>query len=226
MAAAQADAPVGSAARLVAVLYEDTFQLIVHKGSSIRTFADLRGRRVGLARSGGQYQSFVSVAEHFEMTPADCTFVGADDEQADRAFLAKQADAVFRVRALGNPAIVDLVRHGDVEFVPIDQAQAMRIKLSAFRPSTIPQGAYLGAPPIPPSDLVSVGVQRTLHATTRFRKRAETPSRFRHSIGVTIRFSITRPLSAQHRVSEDTTKTRSRTVRPAGPAATQMRSIE
>jgi len=164
MAAAQADAPVGPLARLVAVLYEDTFQLIVHKDSGITRFAELRGRRVALATSGGQYQSFLSVAEHFGITSADCTFVGRNDEDADRAFLSKEADAVFRVRALGNPAIASLVRAGDVEFVPIEQAQAMQIKLAAFRPSLIPQGAYLGAPPIPPSDLASVGVQRTLLA--------------------------------------------------------------
>jgi len=164
MAAAQADVPVGAAARFVAVLYEDTFQLIVHKGSPITSVADLRGRRVALARTGGQYRSFLSVAEHFGMTPGDCSFVGADDDEADRAFLAKQADAVFRVRALGNPAIVNLVRSGDVQFIPIEQALAMQIRLAAFRPAVIPQGAYRGAPPMPPSDLPSVGVQRTLLA--------------------------------------------------------------
>ena len=67
MAAAQADVPVGTAARLVAVLYEDTFQLIVHAASGITSFADLRGRRVALARTGGQYQwqiAFDLLREH------------------------------------------------------------------------------------------------------------------------------------------------------------------
>src|SRR5262245_5926695 len=158
MAAAQADVPVGASARLVAVLYEDTFQLIVHKGSNITSVADLRGMRVALAKSGGQYQSFVHVAEHFGMTPSDCSFVGVDDSDADRAFLAREADAIFRVRALGNPAIAQLVRSGGVEFVPIHQAQAMQITLAAYRPSVIPQGAYRGAPPVPPLDLPSVGI--------------------------------------------------------------------
>src|SRR5262249_22317012 len=140
-AAAQADVAVGSAARMVAVLYEDTFQLIVHRASGIESVADLRGRRVAVARSGGQYQSVVRVAEHFGMSAADCAFVGRSDEDADRLFLAGQADAVFRVRALGNPAIVTLVRSGDVDFVPIVHAQAMQIQLAAFRPTIIPQGA-------------------------------------------------------------------------------------
>ncbi len=100
----------------------------MHAASGITSFADLRGRRVALARTGGQYQSFLRVAEHFGMTAADCTFVGASDDEADRAFLSKQAEAVFRVRALGNPAIATLVRSGEVEFVPIEQARAMQIR--------------------------------------------------------------------------------------------------
>jgi len=164
LAAAQADVPTGSAARLIAVLYEDTFQLIVHTGSGIRSFPDLRGRRVALPTAGGQYQSFAHVAAHFGLSPSDCRFVGSSDDDADRLFLEKQADAVFRVRALGNPAIARLVRSGDVEFVPIPQGTALQIKLAAFRPAVIPQGAYLGEPPMPPADLASVGVQRTLLA--------------------------------------------------------------
>src|SRR5262245_26620171 len=164
MAAAQADVAVGPAARLIAVLYEDTFQLIVRKASGIRSVSDLRGKRVALATSGGQYQSFLHVAGHFGLSPKDCVFVGANDDDADRKFVAGEADAVFRVRALGNPAVGRLVRAGGVELVPIHQGQALQIKLAAFRPAVIPQGTYLGEPSIPPTDLVSVGVQRTLLA--------------------------------------------------------------
>lgn len=164
LAAAQADVAIGETARMVAVLYEDTFQLLVRKGSSIHRFADLRGRRIALPRSGGQYQSFLHVAEHFGVPPAECTFVGSDDAAAERAFEGGQADALFRVRALGNPAVARLVRGGEVDFIPIEQAPAMQIRLAAFRPSLIPQGAYSGAPAVPPADLVSVGVQRTLLA--------------------------------------------------------------
>src|SRR5262245_47362135 len=107
-AAAQADVPVGPSARIIAVLYDDTFQLLVHNTSSIHAFADLRGRRIALPQAGGQYQSFLSVAEHFGIGARDCTFVGADEDSSDRAFVSGEADAVFRVRALGNPAIVNL----------------------------------------------------------------------------------------------------------------------
>src|ERR1700761_152698 len=56
LATAQADIVPGPMARTVAVLYDDTFQLMVHKDSPIQQLTDLRGKRIALARSGGQFQ--------------------------------------------------------------------------------------------------------------------------------------------------------------------------
>jgi hypothetical protein len=55
--------------------------------------------QIPLPQAGGQYQSFLSVAEHFGIGAKVCTFVGADEESSDRAFVSGEADAVFRVRA-------------------------------------------------------------------------------------------------------------------------------
>jgi hypothetical protein len=109
LATAQADIPAGSRARSVAVLYDDTFQLLVAKDSPAQGLVDLRGKRIALAQSGGQFQSFLHVAEHFGLRPADFQFVGTNDEDARVAFLSGRADAIFRVRAVGDPSIRQLV---------------------------------------------------------------------------------------------------------------------
>jgi uncharacterized protein len=132
--------------------------------SPIQSFANLRGKRIALARSGGQYRSFLRVAEHFDLHEPDFRFVGSNDDAADEAFSNGQADAIFRVRAVGNPAIQRLVQSGTARFLPIEHAAAMKIKNSAFEPALIPQGAYLGTPPIPAQDLPTVAVERTLLA--------------------------------------------------------------
>jgi uncharacterized protein len=164
LATAQADAAAGAAARMVAILYEDTFQLAVHRDSAIRNFADLRGKRIALPKSGGQYRSFLHVAQHFRMLESDFVFAGANEAEANRLFQEHKADAVFRVRALGNPEMLWLLKDGDVQFVRIPQAKAMKIALPALEPSIIPEGAYSGDPPLPPADLETVAVQRTLLA--------------------------------------------------------------
>jgi uncharacterized protein len=164
LAAAQADVMPGPSAQIVAVLYDDIFQLLVHQSSKVGRFADLRDKRIALSQSGGQFQTFLRVADHFGLRQSDFQFVGLDEAASEEAFLKGSADAIFRVRALGNPTIQRLVETGKVHFIQIDHAAAMRIKQPAFQPAVIPQGAYLGNPPVPLGDLPTVAVHRTLMA--------------------------------------------------------------
>jgi TRAP transporter TAXI family solute receptor len=107
LATAQADVPAGATARSLAVLYQDLFQLVVQETSRINQFTDLKGKRIGLHNKGGQYRSFLKVAEHYGLTDQDFQFLGADETQANDAFRSNQADAIFRVRAPGNRIVLD-----------------------------------------------------------------------------------------------------------------------
>jgi TRAP transporter TAXI family solute receptor len=164
LATAQADIPAGPRARSVAVLYDDTFQLLVPKQSQAKSLVELEGKRIALAQSGGQFQSFLHVADHFGLHQADFQFVGTSDEDASAAFLNGGADALFRVRAIGDPSIQRLVQSGKARFLPLEHAAAMKIKYPAFEAALIPIGAYLGNPPIPAQDFPTVAVHRTLLA--------------------------------------------------------------
>ncbi len=167
LAVAQADVASGPATRIIAVLYDDTLQLLVRSDSTVQSFSDLRGRTIALPRSGGQFESFSRVARHFGMDETDFRFTGLTDQAAEEEFSAGRADAFFRVRALGNPSIQRLARSGRFRMVRIDHAEAMRINHPSFMPARIPAGAYLGNPPVPPMDLPSVSVHRTLLAAAR-----------------------------------------------------------
>src|SRR5271156_1287374 len=96
LATAQADIPAGPRARSVAVLYDDTFQLLVPRDSQAQSLVDLKEKRIALAQSGGQFVSFLHVADHFGLHPAQFQFVGTSDEDARNAFVDGQADAIFR----------------------------------------------------------------------------------------------------------------------------------
>jgi uncharacterized protein len=164
LATVQSDILPGPRARALVVLYDDTFQLLVPKDSQVQSLVDLQGRRIALAQSGGQFQSFLRVVEHFGLHQADFHFVGANDEAAADAFLNGRADAIFRVRAIGDPSVQQLVQSGKVRFLPIEHAAAMKIKYPAFAAALVPVGAYLGNPPVPAQDVSTVAVQRTLLA--------------------------------------------------------------
>ncbi len=162
---AQADAKPCAPARLVAKMFPEDFQLVARSNSGISSFADVRGKRIGLASVGsGQHASFWFLAQHYEIAEGDIVEVNGRDGVLDEMFLRGEVDAVFRVRPPQNPAIQRLVREGDGVLIPIDQGGAIGLKQAALEKSLIPKGAYQGAPPMPPEDLPTVSAPRLLIA--------------------------------------------------------------
>jgi uncharacterized protein len=169
MGKSQANSPKYSL-RTVAVLYKDLFQLLVHD-QNFNQFVQLKGRIVALPAKGGQYESFKKIARHYRLVKPDneidTTIVGLkskyyDDKQAEEDFKLKKADALFRVRAVGNKGIANLVQNYQGRLVGIEQADAMKIKHPAFESMNIPKGAYNGNPAVPEKDLPTIAVARLL----------------------------------------------------------------
>lgn len=161
-AAAQADVPAGDRARLVAVLHRDLVQLLVPKTSKIKNFAELKGRRIAIQPRGGQFNTFMEIAKHYGYQESNFIFLGSDQKSANQAYLSGKAEAAFFVRALGNPAVMEIIRISKI--LPIDQAQALQTKYSAFQTFLMPIGVYQGTPPIPDRDISTLAIQRTLLA--------------------------------------------------------------
>jgi uncharacterized protein len=162
LATAQADVPTGRLSRSVAVLYRDLFLLVVKKNSEIHSFVELKGKRIGLAPTSGQYQSFLEVASHYGLAPEELQFVGTNPEQVSASFRENRIDALFSVRAPGSQAITEYVQKYQGQLLAIEQAEAMKIKYPAFEPAIVPQGAYQGNPAIPVKDLKTVAVEHLL----------------------------------------------------------------
>ncbi|WP_353931964.1 TAXI family TRAP transporter solute-binding subunit [Okeanomitos corallinicola TIOX110] len=163
-------------AKVVSVLYKDVFQLVV-RDKNINNLVDLKGKTIALAASGGQYQSFLKIAEHYGLSQKDFkitgldsngkTIQGYDDNKADQDFQNNKADAVFRVRALGNKSISKFVNNYQGELIKIPQAEAMKIKQPALESAIIPQGTYKGNPAVPANNLDTIAIPRLLLASNK-----------------------------------------------------------
>jgi TRAP transporter TAXI family solute receptor len=165
MILAQADAKPCAPARLVAKMFPEDFQLIAREDSGIADFADVRGKRIGLATVGsGQHSSFWFLAQHYDIAEGEITEVNGRDRELDEMFIRGELDAVFRVRPPQNAAIQRLVREGNGVLIPIDQGGAIGLKQAALEKSLIPKGAYQGAPPMPAEDLPTVSAPRLMFA--------------------------------------------------------------
>ena len=185
LAVSQSDTEAPYIARTVAVLFDDVFQIVVRSGPAARAttpavvratapaaaaaspiagFESLQGKRIALAKTGGQFKAFLFLAAQYKLKEADFTFTGGDDATADEAFTRNEADAVFRVRSLPNPAIGALVADGGATFLPLDNAAALHARNPAYTATTIPKGTYSENPPTPSADVPTIEVHRVLLA--------------------------------------------------------------
>lgn len=161
----QSDTPFEGDIQILASLYFDAYQLIVREALDFDSFSDLVGRRVAIApRGSGQFETFWFLADHFGVGEDTLTALPMSPDAADFAMTMGQVDAVFRVRAVGNPSIQALVRDHPTRLVPIRQAGALAIKRPTVQPGNIPRGAYRGNPAMPEQDLPTVVSERLLVA--------------------------------------------------------------
>ena len=162
-AAIIANVSVGPEVRLVTELYPDTYQLIARADAGVSEVPDLRGKTVALSgTSDAQRAAFLDLVGHYGLRESDMRLIRMSEAGASWEFDSGGVDAKFTIRAPGNAALREQLRGRDVVFVPIDQAEALRLKESTIESGTIPEGSYQGDPAIPPINLPSATVPRLL----------------------------------------------------------------
>lgn len=166
LALVQSDTPAKPSVRAIAPLFPEMFHLIASAQSDIQSVGDLKGKRIALMPKGsGSYVLFWPLSQHYGLAPADFKPVILPPPQAHAALRQGNVDAVFRVIALGNPAIRQHLQTSQAKLVPIDQGAALQLSLPALEATIIPKGTYNGAIPIPTEDLSTVAVRAMLVTT-------------------------------------------------------------
>ena len=163
LATLQADADLPGTVHGIARLFPDAYHLVVHADAGIGNFSDLRGKRVAIPPiASAQNASFWFLADHYRLRAEDMLAQPMAADAANFAMLQGQVDAVFRVRAPGNPRIRELIGDKTMEIVSIEQADALSLKQPALSAGIIPRGSYRGFPPLPLKDLQTAVLDRVL----------------------------------------------------------------
>ena len=150
LATVQADQAGGAAARMVADLYPDTFQIVVRGDSGVNSISDLIGKRIALPpEQSGEYEAFWFLANYYSLTTDNLKAFAGTERTTDWLLINGDVEALFRVRAPGDASILRLIRQVNGKVVPIPQASALQLRHPALEASTIPQGSYNGRPAIP-----------------------------------------------------------------------------
>lgn len=165
LALVQSDTPVVPTARAIALLFPEMFHFIAAEDAGINTVADLRGKRIALMPEGsGSYALFWPLSQHYGLTESDFDFIAVPSTEAHQALKEGRVDALFRVIAIGNPAVGDLLRSSPTRLLPIDQVEALQLSLPYLEATQIPKGTYDGGQPIPSTNLDVVAVSAMLLA--------------------------------------------------------------
>lgn len=163
LAILQKDTSLTPSTKAIALLFPEVFHLIATEKSGIERVSDLKGKRIALMpQASGSYALFWPLSQHYGLRKTDFQFLTLPPEQAHAALLEGKVDALFRVIALGNPSVTQLLQNGQTRLIPIDQGAALQLFQPALETSRIPKGTYNGAIPIPSTDLPAVGVRAVL----------------------------------------------------------------
>lgn len=164
----RADTPTVADIRVIARLYPDLFQVIARADSPIRAITDLTGRPVSIPEFGTDaFRSFWVLGDHYDL-PIDGFAWKAEPFEAGAArLIAGKVDALFTIRSLRDPKLVALFEDAQLKriglrYLPLPQAAAIALKRPFLTSGLIPQGAFIGATPVPNRDTPTVAVERIL----------------------------------------------------------------
>lgn len=195
----RADTPVVSDIRVVADLYPDVMQIITLDKSGAFRIGDLANLTVSIPPFGTDgFKSFWVLGDHYDLPIGTMKWRAEPFEIGAARLLAGRSDALFVIRSLRDARLTRLFEDAQLKglklrIVPINQADAIAIKRPFLLPTTIPQGTYTGATPVPGADVRTSSVNRVLVSRDTVSEsaiRELTRILFEHRLDLTIRFSL------------------------------------
>ena len=132
----------------VAALYGAPAQLVVRKGSGIKSVKDLKGKRVGVGSPGsGAFANCELFFRHLGVWDTIIpVYIGYNEVAL--AFANKQIDAFWLFTSFPSSAITLAAKTGKIDLLNLDadaRASGFYKKYPYFIPRTLPAGTYRGA---------------------------------------------------------------------------------
>lgn len=133
--------------KALAVLYPEIIQVVVRGDSPVKTFADLKGKKVGVGAPGsGTEANFRQLCDAYGIAKADVNAQYLSFSESAEQFKDNHIDAFIVTAGIPNSAIMDI---GSVQAVRIldiagDAAKKLTDKYAFLSPAKIPAGTYKG----------------------------------------------------------------------------------
>jgi uncharacterized protein len=145
--------------RLIANLYQESFQLVVRKGANIKSIADLKGKRVSLDEPGsGTLINARAILAAYGITEKEIKVENLKPNAAGEKLKDNSLDAFFFVGGYPAGAIAELTATGGIDILPITGPEADKLikDFNFYSADNIPADTYKGIGAV---KTLSVGAQ-------------------------------------------------------------------
>jgi TRAP-type uncharacterized transport system substrate-binding protein len=146
--------------------------IITTKATGIGRIADLRGRRIGVARNpAGNTVLLQRVLAQYEVRPSEVEIIGLTPDEIVPFAREGRIDAFFSINAVGSLANNDGINRlrsawgEDPMLIPIREAEAIKARYRSIETGEIVRGALGGDPPRPSENLPTISVTSRLMAS-------------------------------------------------------------
>jgi uncharacterized protein len=130
------------AMRAIFPMYDTPFHFIVSSESSVRSVADISGKRVGVGPEAGT--AGIYIPKFLATLKIEASLIHGAWEDLASQLQRGEIDVIAAAVGAPFPAIAALEREKKAQFVPLspDDIVALRLAMPELTPSTIPAGTY------------------------------------------------------------------------------------
>jgi hypothetical protein len=153
----------------VAVLYPEIVQLVVAAGSPVKSFADLKGKKVGVGAPGsGTEANFRQLMDAYGLKKEDFDMRYLSFSESAEAFKDKHIDAFIVTAGIPNAGIMDVSTQNDIRIldIPADAASKLTQKYPFLAAVKVPANTYKGQT----ADVPTVAVNAVLIAGSQLKE--------------------------------------------------------
>ena len=167
-------APCVGRTHTVMIMRREAAVIVAPKVGKVQKIADLQNATIGVTREGPLDGSLMApVLDYYGITRDKARYVALQGDEIANAFRQKKIDAMIAVgpvtsKQMGE-AIADAARgiKGAIQFIEIEEADAIVKRIPALELIEIEQGAFGGRPPRPAESFNTLGYSIRLVTNTR-----------------------------------------------------------
>jgi TRAP-type uncharacterized transport system substrate-binding protein len=157
----------------VAILREEALVVVAPAANKIADLAGLEKKRLGVvSHHDADLPVIGSVLRHYDLASPNLTLVPLEAAGIAEALSSKRIDALAFVAPPVSREAGEIMRTvlagsgGKVTVIPVDEAEALALKMPALSAATIPVGSLGGRPKLPAEEVKTIAVSYRLVART------------------------------------------------------------